>query len=183
MPNYRRIHATGGTFFFTAVTYERLPIFSNDPSVEILQKVIDKTRSRYPFDQIAFCILPDHLHCIWRLPMGDEDYSTRWQMIKACFSMEYKHVSGLEGHRTDSRISKRERGIWQRRFWEHTIRDDEDLARHINYIHFNPVKHGLVTRIADCRWSSYHEYLRNGYYDEEWGDRIPEDIVELGWIE
>jgi putative transposase len=77
-------------------------------------------------------------------------------------------------------ISKRERGIWQRRFWEHTIRDDEDLVRHINYIHFNPVKHGLVTRLADWRWSSYHDYLRNGYYDEEWGDALPEDIVELG---
>ncbi len=159
------------------------PYFPMISSVQLLQKIIENTRSRYPFDQIAFCILPDHLHCIWRLPPGDADFSIRWQTIKACFSIEYKNISGLEGSISESRIRKRERGVWQRRFWEHTIQDDEDLARHINYIHFNPIKHGLVNKLIDWPWSSYHDYVNNGYYDMDWGDRMPEDIKILERLE
>lgn len=124
---------------------------------------------KHPFKVEAICLLPDHLHCIWKLPPDDYDYPKRWRLIKAKFSRLYLKAGGEEGFRNDSRNMKKERAIWQRRYWEHTIKDEEDFARHFDYIHYNPVKHGYVKKAADWKWSSFHRYLRLGYFDEDWG--------------
>ena len=183
MPNYHRIHAPGGTYFFTEVTNERLSIFSTESTIITLLNTIEKSQNEYPFEQLAYCILPDHIHCIWKLPAGDDDYSRRWQLIKARFSREFLLRSDLEGKISESRKRKRERGIWQRRFWKHTIRDDNDLAMHINYIHFNPIKHGMVEKLSDWHWSSYNDFLNTGYYDSSSGEIEPKGIGNLGLME
>ena len=179
MPNYRQIHAPGGTYFFTVVTCDRMPILSSEPNIELLKKITRETQRNHPFDQIAYCILPDHIHCIWTLPVSDKDYCTRWMLIKARFSREYKPGSDVEEHISDSRARKRERDVWQRRFWEHAIRNDEDLSKHIDYIHFNPIKHGVVKRLSDWKWSSFHEFIDGGYYDKNWGVEEPIDLQKL----
>jgi putative transposase len=112
----------------------------------------------------AVVVLPDHLHCIWTLPIDDTNYSGRWQAIKTAFS---KGMPSGE-HRSVSRIAKGERGIWQRRYWEHMIRDDGDYAAHADYIHFNPVKHGLVTDVAKWPFSSFHRWVARGIYPAAW---------------
>ena len=113
----------------------------------------------------AVVILPDHLHCVWRLPDGDADYSTRWSLIKATFSRSLARGE----RRSASRIKRGERGIWQRRFWEHCLRDENDYARHVDYIHWNPVKHGHVDRATDWAYSSFHRYVARGVYASDWG--------------
>lgn len=110
---------------------------------------------------LAIVILPDHLYCLWRLPEGDADNATRWRHIKSAFS---RSIAPGE-HRSVRRMHKAERGIWQRRYWEHLVADDQDLSRHVDYIHFNPVKHGHVERPADWRWSSIHRSIRRGDLD------------------
>ena len=112
----------------------------------------------------AWVVMPEHLHCIWRLPPGDDDYSTRWRLIKSRFS---RAIAPTE-RRTKSRIAKRERGIWQRRYWEHLIRDDADLRAHIDYIHFNPVKHGYAPSAAAWPHSSFHRYVQAGLLPRDW---------------
>jgi putative transposase len=112
----------------------------------------------------AIVILPDHLHCIWTLSEGDDDFSTRWRQIKAAFS---RQLPKTERH-SQSRLNKGERGIWQRRFWEHAIRGDADYQRHVDYIHYNPVKHGYVTRVVDWPYSSFHRFVRLGVYPSGW---------------
>jgi putative transposase len=179
MPNYHRIHISGGTYFFTLVTNNRIPIFNDNIYCDLLQTIIAETRLHFRFDQIAYCILPDHLHCIWTFLAGNDDYSSCWQAIKARFSIEYRKMGGIEAHISESRIKKRERGIWQRRFWEHTIRDELDLGRHRDYIHYNPIKHGLVTDLAEWRASSFHDYLSQGYYDQDWGLVEPSNIKKM----
>ena len=132
-------------------------------------------RERRPFETIAICILPDHIHAIWELPDGDADFSARWSLIKSGFSR------GLEERpRSPSKIVRREKGIWQRRYWEHVIRDEADLARHIDYVHFNPVKHGHVTRVADWRPSSFHRYVEQGLLPKDWGGDIQEITGAFG---
>jgi putative transposase len=117
-----------------------------------------------PFETVAICILPDHLHAIWTLPQDDSDFATRWNLIKGGFSR------GLPtGSRSASKHARREKGIWQRRYWEHLIRNDTDLTRHVDYIHFNPVKHGLVTRVTDWPHSSFHRYVERGDLPADWG--------------
>jgi putative transposase len=163
MPQYRRAKINGSAFFFTVVLVDR--------SSNLLVEQIDRLRQAYrviqerrPFKTIAICILPDHVHAIWTLPDGDTDFPTRWGLIKSGFSR------GLEARaRSDSKIAKREKGVWQRRYWEHTIRDEADLNRHIDYIHFNPVKHGCVTRVADWPHSSFHRYVERGELAPDWG--------------
>ena len=124
---------------------------------------------KYPFQLVACCLLPEHLHCIWTLPEHDADYSIRWQGIKGLFSREYKKKMNLETEITDSLKKKREAGIWQRRFWEHTLVTQEDYNTHVDYIHYNPVKHGLVKHVRDWPWSSFHRYVKEGVYGVEWG--------------
>lgn len=168
MPNYRRLHG-GLAYYFTVVTYNRLPILTTEKSSEILTHAWNIVKERFPFTTVALCVLPDHLHTIWTLPETDDNYSLRWKEIKRQFTKRYLTEVGPGEVRSQSRQKRGEAAIWQRRFWEHTITNDEDLARHVDYIHFNPVKHGLVEKVADWQWSSFHRYVREGVYTPEWG--------------
>jgi putative transposase len=144
---------------------------------EALHAAIVEVQSTTPFQLEAICLLPDHLHCIWTLPEGDADYSTRWKRIKAMFSRQYRQAGGFSGEISASKIQKGEVGLWQRRFWEHALRNPEDFHRHLDYIHFNPVKHGWVGSVADWPWSSFHRYVGMGYYPADWGTCPPEDLL------
>ena len=166
MPNYLRGYFPGGTFFFTVVTYQRAPIFKDNASVGLLRESLRSTIARYPFTLDAIVVLPDHLHAIWTLPENDSDFSTRWKRVKATFSRQYQSV---EGQISDSMRRKGERGNWQRRFWEHTIRDQEDFNRHSDYIHYNPVKHGLVSCASEWEHSSFRRFVARGLYPQDWG--------------
>ena len=167
MPNYHRLYE-GNAYFFTAVTYNRLPIFNNENPIQILQASWKIVEERFPFTTLAICILPDHIHTIWILPENDQNYSLRWKGIKYQFTKRYLSQIGTGETRNPSRQKRGEAAIWQRRFWEHTIKDDDDLARHIDYIHFSPVKHGLVTEVDEWQWSSFHCFVEEGYYEAEW---------------
>jgi putative transposase len=164
MPQYIRSFVPGGTFFFTVTLLERRRKLLTE-NIENLREVFKAARRRRPFTIEAIVILPDHLHCIWTLPSGDADFSTRWHDIKARFAAQIATGERL----TSRRLKKGERGIWQRRFWEHVIRDEGDYERHVDYLHYNPVKHGHVTRVADWPYSSFLRYVQRGIYDLEWG--------------
>ncbi|MCE5207697.1 MAG: transposase [Chloroflexi bacterium] len=167
MPDYRRAFF-GRTYFFTVVTFDRIPILANETSRSLLHSAWIKVCKRHPFTTDAICLLPEHIHCIWTLPESDTDYSLRWKEIKKSFTMQYLRIIGPGEMRNESRQKRGEAAIWQRRFWEHMIRDEEDLYHHIEYIHYNPVKHGMVERVTDWPWSSFHDYVRKGYYLPEW---------------
>ncbi len=160
MTDYRRANFEGGCYFFTVVTYDRRPFLTEPSARECLRAAWRQARQQSNFELIAVCLLPEHLHCIWKLPQGDCDFSLRWARIKAYFTRRYLAARGFEARQSLSRTNKRERPIWQRRFWEHQIRDETDLQRHIDYIHYNPVKHGLVERVEAWPWSSYHRYVK-----------------------
>jgi len=179
MPNYIRVRDKGITLFFTVVTYQRRPLFEDENARNCLKEVLQITRNKYPFTQHAICLLPDHLHCIWTLPENDDDYSTRWSSIKANFSRLYK--TGQDGSPLSaSRKKRREKAFWQRRFWEHAIRDEEDLSRHVDYIHYNPVKHGLADSPSEWQWSSFHSYVERGIYESDWNPYLEENDREYG---
>ena len=169
MPEYRRSFIPGGTYFFTVVTYHRLPILVTKEARNILRLALKDVKRRFPFSIDAVCLLPDHVHCIWTLPEGDANYSVRWGEIKRIFSTKYQKMMSLNEPRSLSREKRGEAAVWQRRFWEHTLRDEEDFRRHLDYIHYNPVKHGLVERVSEWEWSSFHRYVRIGWYDAGWG--------------
>ncbi len=161
---YRRAAVAGGTYFFTVNLADRDRALLTEHAA-VLRDTIRTVKIRHPFEIDAMVILPDHLHAIWTLPAGDADYPTRWALIKAGFS---RNLPPTE-RRSRSRQGKGERGIWQRRYWEHQIRDDDDLSRHVDYIHCNPVKHGYVTRASDWPHSSIHRYIQAGLITAEWG--------------
>jgi putative transposase len=166
MPQYRRVKIEGNAFFFTVVLADRSSTLLVD-EIGRLRKIYRAVQGGRPFETIAICVLPDHLHAIWVLP--DTDFPIRWNLIKSGFSR------GLDSRpRSSSKIQKREKGIWQRRYWEHAIRNDEDLQRHIDYIHFNPVKHGHVTRVVDWPHSSFHRYVERGWLVPDWGGDMRE---------
>ncbi len=145
--------------------------------IERLRHAFDLVRVRQPFKTIAYCVLPDHLHAIWRLPEGDADFGTRWSAIKRAFSASL--APGTD--RSTSKVAKREKGVWQRRFWEHQIRDDTDLQRHVDYIHFNPVKHGHAARVSNWRPSSFHEYVKRGWLPSDWaGADVDDEEIAKG---
>ena len=177
MPRYRRLYLPGGTFFFTVVSFDRRPFLTSELARRCLRFAWKETRQKYPFELDALCLLPDHLHCLWTLPEGDVDYSTRWKAIKGGFTRSYLKAGGAEGSRNPSRRKKREAAVWQRRFWEHTIHHDEDLRRHYDYIHYNPVKHGLVSRPIDWPWSTFRRYVEMGWYHREWGQEEPATVA------
>jgi putative transposase len=164
---YHRARIEGATYFFTVVTYQRRRLLCTPENVELLRQVFREIMRRHPFQIDAFVLLPDHLHCLWTLPQKDSDFSTRWRLIKSSFSRGCKEEYKVQ--RSTSRQKKQEQSIWQRRFWEHWIRDEEDFARHVEYIHYNPVKHGLSRAPKDWEYSSFHRYVRNGSYDLHWG--------------
>lgn len=168
MPNYCRLYG-GNAYYFTVVTYNRLPILTTKASIKILREAWEIVEQRFPFTAVAACLLPEHIHVIWTLPEGDQDFSLRWKEIKRQFTKRYLIEVGPGESRNLSRQKRGEAAIWQRRFWAHTIITDDDLAKHIDYIHFNPVKHGLVKQVRDWRWSSFHRYVSEGVYDPDWG--------------
>lgn len=168
MSNYRRASIAGGTYFFTVNAFRRMPVLTEAPVRASLREAIRQARDIHPFDIDAWVLLPDHLHCIWTLPEGDADFSIRWAKIKRHVSRECGAEFGLH-NLSESRNKRREAGLWQRRFWEHQIRDDMDFARHVDYIHWNPVKHGLVGRACEWSYSTFHRYVREGVYPHNWG--------------
>jgi len=170
MPEYRRALIKGGIYFLTLVTYQRREIFSLPSARAFLYAAIRQTNQHHPFDEIAYCILPDHIHLIWQLPENDSNYSTRVSVMKRHFSKKYVEEFGLPIPKDASRSKRREVTLWQRRFWEHYIRDEEDLHHHIDYVHYNPVKHGWVNRVRDWADSSFHKFVITGNYDLDWGD-------------
>jgi len=161
---YRRVKVRGGTFFFTVALADRSSGLLVD-RIDLLRRAYGEVHKRLPFETVAICILPDHLHAIWSLPENDGDFSSRWSLIKSNFSRRIAAPS----HRSSSKVARREKGVWQRRYWEHVIRDDVDLARHVDYIHYNPVKHGLVTCVVDWPHSSFHQYVARGTLPLDWG--------------
>ncbi len=179
MSRYRREWLDGGVFFFTVVTHERRPILTTELGVRCLRYAWRETASTMPFDTGAVCVLPDHLHTVWSLPEGDRDYPARWRKLKGLFTREYRDHGGREGKRNDSRRRSGEAAVWQRRYWEHRIRDVDDFRRHVDYIHFNPVKHGLVTSTADWEWSSFRDHVKKGWLEPDWGTIEPDDIGDL----
>jgi putative transposase len=161
---------TGSVFFFTVVTHERRPILTSDLGRRCLREAIAWARKHHPFHITGIVLLPDHLHAVFELPAGDANYSTRWRLIKSRFTTLWRSRNGTEGHVGPSRQRSVERGVWQRRFYEHTCRDEADLQRCVDYIHVNPLKHGLVSRVVDWPWSSFHRSVQDGYYPVEWGN-------------
>ncbi len=175
MTSYRRNFIAGGTFFFTVNLADRRQR-SLVEHVEPLRAAFRLVCDRHPFTMPAIVVLPDHLHAIWTLPEGDYNYSMRWRLIKAAFS----RALPAGEFTSDSRQKKSERGIWQRRYWEHTICDEGDFARHADYIHINPVKHGLVTRVRDWPHSSFHRLVREGVYPADWAGDTTEIEGDFG---
>jgi putative transposase len=163
MPNYRRAFVPGGCWFFTVNLLERRKTLLVD-HIASLRKAVAITRRDHPFTIDAFVVLPDHLHAVWQLPPNDHDFSTRWRLIKTRFARALPKDEQL----SSVRMARHERGIWQRRFWEHMIRDEADYARHVEYCYINPLKHGLVTRVSDWPHSSFHRDVRAGLFPEDW---------------
>jgi putative transposase len=139
-----------------------------------LREAVEETRRRYPFTIDAWVLLPEHLHCIWTLPRESSDFSMRWNLIKTGFSRRAKSIFHVEEWMNDSKRKHRETTIWQRRFWERQIRNDREYQVYMDYTHFNPVKHGLVERIVDWPYSTFHRYVRMGTYPENWGGAVDE---------
>ncbi|MBB1059555.1 REP-associated tyrosine transposase [Marilutibacter spongiae] len=166
MPQYRRAWHPGGTWFFTVNLLER---GKNDlllREADLLRQTVRKVRGRHPFRIHAWAVLPDHLHCLIELPQGDTDFALRWRLIKGGFSRGLPR----DERRSSVRQRRGERGIWQRRYWEHLIRDGDDYRAHMDYVHFNPVKHGLVARVADWPHSTFHRCVGAGLYSLDWGN-------------
>jgi putative transposase len=185
MPNYRRTLLAGGTFFFTLVTQDRRRLFAKETARRRLGDAIRQVQGQQPFEMKAVVLMPNHLHCIWTLPEDDDDYSSRWACIKRRFIESWTAVGGHEAAISQARIDRHERGIWQKRFWEHRIRNQTDLARHVNYIHYNPVKHGLVRCPHAWPYSSFHRWVKEGYYKPDWlcdcsnKPAIPPELIDL----
>ena len=164
---YRRDYTEGATYFFTVVMFRRLPFLESREAVAILRESIRAEKVRRPFQIDATVILPDHIHAIWTLPPDDADYSIRWRNIKRTFTQKIEPV--IRPAVFGRRQRKGEQAIWQRRFWEHRIRTESDFNHHVDYIHYNPVKHGLVLRPVDWQYSSIHRYIRQGILTADWG--------------
>lgn len=179
MPEYRRHYQQGGSYFFTVVTHHRRLILLNDDIRIALRASIAEVHQTLPFKVDAWVLLPNHLHCIWTLPENDDNYSLRWLLIKRGVSKRCTQYLDVK-KQSASRKSRHESTIWQRRFWEHSIRDENDFAACINYVHINPVKHGYVKRVVDWEYSTFHRYLKLGMYDETWGSdvELPDDFGE-----
>jgi putative transposase len=189
MADYRRWRVAGGTYFFTLVAHSRASLFADPVARRILGEKLRECQREWPFEVNAIVLLPDHLHAIWTLPTGDDDYSQRWGWIKKEFTKAWLQIGGVEQEVTRARKERRDRGVWQPRYWEHTIQDDHDFDRHFDYLHYNPVKHGLVDSPRDWPDSSFHRWVSAGVYDEHWGrtslgrltfDDLNETAMEMG---
>ena len=169
MPQYRRTLVPGGSFFFTVVAERRQRLLTEDRARLALRKAIQAVRRQRPFRIEGWVLLPDHLHAIWTLPAGDDDYATRWRLIKRDVTHQLGEASHDPALMTERRRARAQGSLWQHRYWEHWLRDEDDVRRHLDYLHFNPVKHGLVASVADWRWSSFHRYVAHGAYPIDWG--------------
>jgi putative transposase len=167
MPNYRRARVPGGCWFFTVNLHDRRSSMLTD-RIETLREATRWTQEHYPLHIDAFVVLPEHIHAVWSLPAGDTDFSTRWRMIKSRFARSIPN----DEPRSHAQQARGERGIWQRRFWEHLIKDEADYARHIEYCYINPLKHGLVRRVQDWPHSSFHRDVRAGIFPEDWAGEM-----------
>ena len=176
MVNYRRNRVPGGTYFFTVTLADRSATTLVD-YIDDLRAAIRGVRAKHPFSVCAMVVLPDHLHALWTLPEIDGDNAVRWALIKASFSRQVPRNEG----RNASRAAKGERGLWQRRFWEHLVVDEDDLRRHLDYIHINPVKHGWAQRAAAWPYSSFHRYVRSGELPADWAAPGQDEVG--GWGE
>jgi len=163
MTNYRRDRTPGGTWFFTVTLANRKSDLLTK-EIHCLREAVRAVRHDWPFHIDAWVVLPDHIHAVWTLPEGDRDFSTRWRLIKSCFSRGLPRMERVAA----SRLRKRERGIWQRRFWEHRIRDENDYRRHVDYVHINPLKHGYVEQVIDWPFSTFHRFVEQGQYTPDW---------------
>lgn len=175
MPRYRRNYIRGGTFFFTvklADPKSRLLI----EHIDLLREAYAFVQKRYPFETIAICVMPNHLHAVWALPDGDSDYSLRWRLIKTRFSHHFAASDILSA----SKRRRHEKGIWQRRFYEHTVRDDVDLRSVVDYVHFNPVKHSFAANVKDWPFSSFHRFVRDGLLPPDWGGTHETLVMNFG---
>ena len=164
MSAYRRARVPGATYFFTVNLRDR----NSDllvREIDLLRGCVRATRAQHPFHIDAWVVLPEHMHCLWTLPAGDAEFALRWKVIKFAFSKRLPKGEPL----TNAQRARGERGIWQRRYWEHTLRDERDFVRHVDYIHFNPVKHGYVTRVADWPHSSFQRHVDRGLLAADWG--------------
>ena len=171
MTNYRRYRIDGGTYFFTVNLAERQRSLLTE-RIDTLREAFREVKNAHPFVIDAVVILPEHLHTIWTLPQGDNDFSLRWRQIKSAFSRAIEKDERI----SNSRLRKQERGVWQRRFWEHAIRDEEDFNRHIDYIHINPVKRGYVQRAVDWHFSSFHRYVKLGILPADWAGVVNDEL-------
>ncbi|MFZ6758115.1 REP-associated tyrosine transposase [Undibacterium sp. Ji50W] len=173
MSNYRRAFVPGGTWFFTVNLLQR---HGNDllvREIDLLRQVVRNVRNKYPFHIDAWVVLPEHMHCIFTLPEGDSDFSLRWRLIKSSFSRALPKTELL----STVRQAAGERGIWQRHYWEHLIRDELDFQKHVDYVHVNPLKHGLVQRVCDWPYSTFHHYVDAGIYPLNWCGDVVADIA------
>jgi putative transposase len=169
MSNYRRLYTPGGTVFLTIVTYRRQPVMERSENVQRLRHAIARVKHRYPFDFLAGVVLPDHLHFLWSLPPGDIAYSRRIALMKIWFTQSLRGAGDPDVSFSASRRKHREGDIWHRRFWEHTVKEEDDLDPFLHYIHYNPVKHGLVACPHLWPYSSFPRWVRNGLYPPDWG--------------
>jgi putative transposase len=180
MPNYKRNYKKGGTYFFTVVTGNRKKILYGD-RVDVLRACFKECMQLAPFHMRAIVVLPDHLHCLWSLPEGDDNFSLRWKNIKASFTKNYiRQRDCADSLATELMNKKGEKGVWQQRFWEHTIRDDRDFRLHCDYIHYNPVKHGYASTPGEWSYSSFKRYVEQGFNDADWGSQpvyFPEMLI------
>jgi putative transposase len=172
---YRRAQTAGASYFFTVnLANRRSDLLVRE--IEALREAIRIVKHAHPFVIEAMVVLPEHLHAIWKLPEGDADYPMRWSLIKSGFSRGLDKTEFIRA----SRFKKRERGIWQRRYWEHQIKDEWDFEKHADYIHYNPVKHDYVKRPADWPFSTFHRYVQTGVLPEHWGSVLAVEDVSCG---
>jgi putative transposase len=169
MPNYRRAYVPAGTYFLTITTESRIPLFADTANVTRLRRALEIVRAEQPFEVVAAVVLPDHMHFIWALPRGDAGFSKRVGRMKVLFTRALSATGTQRQLASPSRTAHRESGVWQRRFWEHVIRDEQDLERHVDYIHYNPVKHRLATCPHAWAASSFRQCSRKGWYELDWG--------------
>jgi len=181
MADFRRVY-DGQCYFFTVVSYRRRPILCDPPVRQPLRQAVLDVRQDFDFKIDAWVLLPDHMHAIWTLPEGDCDYSRWWALIKRKVSQDcgflypWHHAAEVQNRRNES-------FIWQRRFWEHCIRDESDYQKHMDYIHFNPVKHGLTASVSDWQYSTFHRHVRNGIYPADWGGVADADNQDMDFGE
>ncbi|MGD1940551.1 MAG: transposase [Leptolyngbyaceae cyanobacterium] len=180
MPNYRRVHIAGSTVFLTWVTYRRVPLFNQPDNIQLLRQAIRKTQDEAPFQIAAAVVLPEHLHFIWTLPTNDSNYSKRVRRIKVLFTKALRGQNTQLENLSSSRRKHRESDVWQRRFWEHTLRSEAELSHYLDYVHYNPVKHGWVSCPHQWPYSSFDKWVRAGAYHPDWGCRCKGAKATLG---